>query len=142
MKGTEIKKEYPFKERRLMAFPINSDFKEDKYKLKSPTMLLTSTVNDLNIWFTKLNKNEIIKKESLKFLGQTAKLEKDNMQSPLGACEIESGEILEHIHHGQMGNYESLVKRNNKEDITIVIMTNQKNKNVFEISDSIDLLIK
>ena len=141
MSNTEIKKEYPFQDRKFMAFPINSDFKEDKYKLKSSTLLLTSSVTDLYTWFIKLNGNEIIDRESVEFLAQTAELEIEDMQSPLGNCEFESEEILEHVHHGSMGNYECLVQRNNKEDLTIVILTNQKHQNVFEISEAIISLV-
>ncbi len=142
MTETEMKKEYPYKDRKLIAFPIDSDFKEDNYKLKLSGMLLTTTVKDLSNWITQLNNYGIINKESVEFLGQTAELESDNMQSPLGTCEMKSERIIEHIHHGQMGNYEGLVIRKNEKDITLVILTNQKNKNVFEISESIFSLIK
>ena len=76
------------------------------------------------------------------FLAKTADLDIENMQAPLGNCDIADNQIVEHFHHGSMGNYECLVRRFNEEDMTIVILTNQKNNNVFEISDAILSLIE
>ncbi len=142
LKHTILKKEYPFDDKVLMAMPFNEDFKEDGYQVKAPTMLFTSTTKDLYHWFFNLNSLQIINQESLNIIAKTARLKNDNMQAPLGNCIIKDDVIIEHLHHGSMGNYEALVQRYNTEDITIILLTNQKNGNVFDLAASIYTMVK
>ncbi len=137
LEATIIKNQYPYLDKKMMAMPFNKEFKEDAYKVKTPTILFTSTTGDLYNWVSKLNAYKIITKESLQIIAQKANLENDNMQAPLGDCSFEDDQITTHTHHGTVGNYEGLVQQYNKKDLTIVILTNRKNRNVFEISDAI-----
>ncbi len=137
MNGTQIKKQYPYEDRHLMALPFDTDYKEDQYKVNSPTILFASTASDLNQWLVNLNSYKVISKASMSFLAKTAALKNEYMQAPLGNCILEEDSIEEHTHHGSMGNYECLVQRFNKEDLTIVLLTNQKNKNLSELSELI-----
>lgn len=141
MKSTIIKKEYPYKDKTLMAMPFNADFTEDGYSLAVNGPLLSATARDMANWFEALENFKIISKQSVKTLSETAK-QGDNIQSPLGACLWENDAILKHEHHGSSGNYECLVTSFKQEGITIVVLTNQKQANVNEITEAIYGMVK
>ena len=84
---------------------------------------------------------EVVSKSSIKTLSEEAKIG-DNIQSPLGRCDWENEKVIEHSHHGSSGNYECVVRRFKQEGITIVILTNQKHSNVYDISNEIYKKIK
>lgn len=135
--GHRFQNAYPYENTNLMAVPMNSDLEQDNYKINYTSMLLTLTPHDLAVWVKNLHQFELINEESLMTLSQTADLKVENMQAPLGICTVVNGDIIEHTHHGGMGNYESLLIRDNKIDMSIILMTNIKNGNVFEIADEI-----
>jgi len=141
LKNTIFKEQYPYKNNSAMALPFNSDFEQDEYKVNTETMLLSSNVEDLYNWIEELHTFNIINKESLNFLTKTAKIDRKDMQAPLGNCVLNNGHITEHTHHGSMGNYECLIQRYNLKNLSIIILTNQKNSNVFDISKSIKTIV-
>ena len=136
LEQTIIKEQYPYVDKTLMAVPFNSDFKEDKYGLSVSGMLFVTTAESIGNWIRKLNSFDIVTKESLQFLSQKFK-DSEEYESPLGQVTYDSNTLIEHTHHGSMANYECIVRYFEKDDIVIVILTNQKNGNVFEISDTI-----
>lgn len=135
--GATFSERYPYRNRSLMAVPFDAEFVEDDYEIATPSILLSATARDLHKWFQELNTFTTIKKPSLQILAETAELEHDDMQAPLGNCVLKNGEILEHSHHGSSGNYEALVRRFNPTQLTIVILTNQKHGNVSDLSEKI-----
>ncbi len=139
--NTSIKKEFPYMDKTNMAIPFNSDFKEDEYSLNVSGMLFTTTTQDLSNWFVKLNSPNILKKKSVKFLSEKVK-DNNKYESPLGQVIWENDDLIEHTHHGSMANYECIVRYFKKEKIIITILTNQKNSNVYELSNNIYKLIK
>ncbi len=78
---------------------------------------------------------------SVKTLSEKAKTG-DNIQAPLGACDWKNDKIIEHSHHGSTASYECVVRRFKQDGITIVILTNQKHRNVHDISDEIYNILK
>ncbi|WKN41397.1 serine hydrolase domain-containing protein [Tunicatimonas pelagia] len=141
MPSTVIKDQYPYEDRSLMAVPFDDEFDEDDYKLAVSGILFSSTARDLANWFQQLGYFEIVSEESVRFLSQEAKAG-DNIQAPLGRCDWEDDEIIEHLHHGSSGNYECVVRRFKQEGITIAILTNQKHGNVNELSEEIYKIMK
>ena len=141
MESTVIKEQYPYLDRKLMAIPFNENYEEDEYKLSISNLLFCSTTKDMLTWFQKLEEFEIIEKESLLKLSEVA-IEGDNIQSPLGFTVWENGDIIEHTHHGSTANYEVIVRSFKEDNISIVILTNQNNHNVYEISEEIYQIIK
>lgn len=139
--NTVIKGQYPYEDKTLMAIPFNTDFKEDDFKLSVKSLLFSSTTSDMLNWFEQLGDFKIINKKSVKILSEQAK-KGDNIQSPLGYTEWKNDEIVEHSHHGSSANYEVMVRRFKQDGITIVILTNQKQGNVYEISERIYRIIK
>lgn len=136
LEGTVIKTAYPYKDPELMAIPFNQEFKEDAYALSISNILVGSTASDLYNWFDRLETFKIINKQYVQFLSEVA-IKGDNIQSPLGHCIWKRDMITEHTHHGSMANYECLVRSFPQEKLTILILTNQKQGNVFELSDKI-----
>ena len=137
MNGIVIKDQYPYLDSHSMAIPFGADGERDQFTMKSSNLLFASTTADIAIWINALNNYELLSKKSVLYLAGTANVLNDNMQSPLGKCTISDNKIVAHHHHGSSGNYEGLVKRYNDLDITVVLLTNQKNRNVFEILDKI-----
>ena len=136
LKNTVIKEAYPYKNKELMAIPFNENFEEDNYQLSVSSVLFCSTTRDMSNWFSNLDAFKILKKESLKFLSETVK-NGNNIQSPLGMGQWNKAKIIEHSHHGTTANYECIVRRFKQENLSITILTNQKNSNVYELSERI-----
>ncbi|QCK16554.1 serine hydrolase domain-containing protein [Mangrovivirga cuniculi] len=134
IEGIVIKSIYPYKDNRLMALPVNSNLQPDEIKYELPTFCSTTT--GMYHWFKLLDNYEIVSKESVKKLSEEV-IEGDNIQAPLGRCDWENGDIALHLHHGSTGNYEVLVRNHKKEDIMIILLTNQKHENLNDIADRI-----
>ena len=141
MPSTVIKDQYPYKDKSLMAMPFDAEFKEDNYEISLNGLLFSTTARDITHWFQQLGNFETISKQSVKFLSQEAKVG-NNIQAPLGRCDWENDNIVEHLHHGSSGNYECVIRRFKQEGITIAILTNQKHGNVNELSDKIYQIVK
>ncbi len=136
IKGIKIKNQFPFLDKKNMAMPFNKDFKDDPYKVAVKNELISSNANGLYLWLKKLSNFEIISKKSLQFLSQKANKE-THTQAPLGSCSWKNNDIDIHHHHGSSGNYECLVTRDKTNNIFIILLTNQKNRNLFEITNKI-----
>lgn len=141
MNSTVINDQYPYIDKTLMAIPFDTDFIEDDYEISIKSTLISSTARDISVWFEQLGDFNIVNKQSIKILSEEAKWG-FNIQSPLGLCDWENNKIIEHSHHGSNGNYECIVRRFKQEDITIVILTNQKHENVYDISNEIYKILK
>ena len=135
-----FKDAYPYVDRYLMANPFDTNFKEDAYKIRAKSLLLTASTEGLYKWLTLLYSEKLISKQSLKTLSEKYKTGSE-YQSPLGTLLWENNNLLKHVHHGSSGNYESLVVYDAKRRLTIIILTNQKHGNVHEISKGIQSII-
>lgn len=141
MHSTVYKNQYPYQDKTLMAIPFNTAFEEDNYTIALKNQLLSSTNRDMYTWFEHLGDFKIVNKQSIKTLSEEAKIG-FNIQAPLGLCDWEKDKIIEHSHHGSSANYECVIRRFKQDGITIVILTNQKHSNVYDISDEIYDIIK
>ncbi len=137
----EVKEQFPFQNKKNMAIAFNKDFKEDPYKIAVKNLLICSNTNGLYTWLKKLDNFEIISKESMLFLSQKAN-NNDHTQAPLGSCSWKKNNIEIHQHHGSSGNYECLVTRDKTKDTFIIILTNQKNRNLSILTQKINELIE
>lgn len=138
---TILQEQYPYKDNTLMAIPFNENFEEDNFEIAVQSLLFSSTTSDMASWFQQLEDFKIIRKPSLKILSETAK-DGDNIQSPLGYTAWKDDQLMEHTHHGSSANYECLVRSFKQKDITIAILTNQKQQNLYEITDTILGMLK
>jgi len=142
IEGIVFKERYPYTDATKMAIPFNGEHIQDAYKVQFSSMLMCTSAIDLSKWMEALHGFKIIDKSSLHFLSETASFSGRDMQAPLGVCLLKNDQIIEHTHHGSMGNFECLIQSFADENLSIVILTNQKNGNVFDISDDLISLLE
>ena len=99
---------------------------------------LYPTVNDMNYWISRLHSEKIISNESLVLLFESYT---KNSESALGKGIFQNKELLFHQHHGSSFNYESFIHYNTREDLSIILMTNNKNFKLREIVESIENIL-
>jgi CubicO group peptidase (beta-lactamase class C family) len=141
LNNTAIKDQYPYLDKTLMAIPFDQDFKEDDYQTTVSNVLFSSTARDMYHWFNHLDSFEIVSRGSVQFLSEEA-VAGDNIQAPLGRVDWKNNRMIEHSHHGSSANYECVVRHFKQEGLTIVILTNQKHGNVYDISDEIHRIVR
>lgn len=141
MESTVLKAEFPYEDKTLMAIPFDANFKEDAYHFAVKSLLFSATASDMNTWFEKLGDFKIVSERSVKKLSEKAKVG-ENIQSPLGHVDWDRDNMIEHSHHGSTANYEGIVRRFKQEEITIILLTNQKHSNVYEISEKLYEMVK
>ena len=139
LEGIVVKEEYPFRDPNLMAMPFNEEFVVDDYKAEVTT--ICSSAKGMYQWFSQLDNFKILTKESMQLLSEIFR-EGDYIQSPIGYCKWEGGDIRSHFHHGNSNNYESLVRNYKQEGLMIILMTNRDNENLYEIADNIYEIIE
>lgn len=132
--GVVIKEEYPYKDASLMAIPFNDAFEADDIKYEMTT--ICSSATGMYKWFSLLDNFKISTKESMLQLSQEA-IQGDNIQAPLGRCDWTDDDIRLHLHHGSSGNYECLVRNYKQEELIVILLTNQKHRNLHAIADNI-----
>jgi hypothetical protein len=130
-----------------MAMPFDSLYVVDSYKMALP-ILFSSNTKGLYNWFEKIHSNKMISQKSKLFLGKTANILTDDFkQSPLGIVTTFQKktfgipDVIEHTHDGSNVNYQVIARRFNNNDLSIIILTNQKNNNLFDISANIYKLV-
>ncbi len=154
--NTKFHRIVPFLNRDLMAIPFDQAYVEDSTKLEITNeayvedsskivvsgALFYFTAHDLYQWIDSLHAYKVINPESLKLLSEHADFF-GNIQAPLGSVEWDDGKIVEHTHHGENGNYEVIARRyyNDTDALTIIVQSNQKRQNMFEISDEIKSIL-
>ncbi|MDT0676597.1 serine hydrolase domain-containing protein [Autumnicola musiva] len=136
LENSKISEQYPYKDKTLMAIPFNENYEADSYKISMPLILFSATTEDMYQWFHHLDSFHIVSKNSVEILSQEAK-EGTNIQAPLGRCDWKNGQVVEHSHHGSSASYECVIRRFKQDDLSIIILTNQKHRNVYDISDEI-----
>lgn len=134
---------FPYGNRNNMALPFNDEFEEDTipFEIHSPLFLFTMSAYDLYKLNHELHMFNIISENSLKTISEITTLDFENIQSPLGNVVITNDKIVEHSHHGSSGSYECLIRNDVQNDMTIVLFTNRKKRNVHEISEEIGKII-
>ena len=143
LKNAKIQPKVPYESNEFMAIPFDKDFREDDYKVSVSGIIFSFTARDIEQWLTQLHEFKIITKASLQFLSEEADF-MGNVQAPLGGVHWENGIVTEHQHHGETGNYECIVKRldNGTDVLIIIVQANQKQQNMFDISDEIKSILK
>ncbi|MCV9928692.1 beta-lactamase family protein [Flavobacterium sp. LS1R49] len=126
----------PNENEKLFAKSFNNKGKQDviKYNISGWTAL---NLEDFYKWSEAINKFKIINPEST--LELFTPFSKGN-QTGLGEGTIELGQVKSHIHDGAAFNYQALLICNS--NFTIILMTNNKQNNLDEISNSIQSILE
>ena len=86
-------------------------------------------------WSNNLHAKKIINNESVYKIGQ--QFDFKETQSALGNAKYQDKRLVEHKHHGRAGSYEAILVSSIDEEITIILLTNNYNGKVHELSDKI-----
>ncbi|MGK6344052.1 serine hydrolase domain-containing protein [Chryseobacterium sp. DT-3] len=98
------------------------------------------TTKDLLKWEDCLHSNKIISANSVFELGQHFDL--PDTQSALGQAKYRNRKLIEHVHDGRAGRYEALLVSDLDQKFTIILLGNNYNGRLFEISDAITAILK
>lgn len=129
----------PFENEENIAKGFNNKLVQDKTDLPITGGTYLTTI-DLLKWANCLHTEKIVNKKSLFEIGQQFNLEET--QSALGLAKYKKQNLIEHLHDGRAGNYEAILVSNISEKFTIILLDNNYNGKVFEISDAIIAILK
>jgi len=136
MTNSYFAKAAPWKNEVLPAHPFDQDNKLDVFKMDGLKFLMLFTAQDLYQYLYHLHNYKLLSKESVKLLS-----EREGSQSPLGVLEWDDDVLEVHHHHGEQGNYESVIRYHPEEELYIIILKNQKFFNVMDMADEIHDII-
>jgi len=122
-----------------IAKSFNNDLVEDPTELPMSGGAYVTT-HDLLKWAKCLHSGKVINKESVFELGQH--YNGPGAQSALGNVSFDKQNIKEHQHDGQSRNFEALMYYSKDEDLNIILLGNNVNEKVFEISFAIRSILK
>ncbi|UAM98857.1 serine hydrolase [Polaribacter litorisediminis] len=97
------------------------------------------SISDMFNWVNSLHSGKIISKESRMLLFDSFS---KNSESALGKGVFKSNELMIYQHQGSSFNYESLIHYNLKEDVMVILMTNNKNLKLRNIAEAIENITK
>lgn len=120
------------KENTPFTLAFNNDFVNDENEYD---LLWTYiTVDDMYKWLTSLHSEKIISKESIEVLSKPFA---PRTESALGQSRFKENRFYLHQHHGSNNNFESFFYHNLDNGSTIILLTNNKNHKLFDITFSI-----
>ena len=129
----------PFENEEKIAKGFNNNSVPDKLDLPITGGTYLTTF-DLLKWLNCLHSKKVISKKSLYEIGQQFNL--PETQSALGQAKFKNENLVEHLHDGRAGNYEAILVSDIDEKFTIILLDNNYNGKVFEISDAIIAILK
>ncbi|MEI7488214.1 MAG: serine hydrolase domain-containing protein [Chryseobacterium sp.] len=129
----------PFENEENIARGFNNDLVPDKADLPITGGTYLTTV-DLLKWTNYLHKNKIISSKSVDELGQQFCL--PETQSALGQATFKNEKLTGHSHDGRAGNYEAILVSDLDEQFTIILLGNNHNGKIFDISDALSAILK
>tara|TARA_R110002126_G_scaffold124451_1_gene266414 strand:+ start:28017 stop:29309 length:1293 start_codon:yes stop_codon:yes gene_type:complete len=97
------------------------------------------SISDMFNWVNSLHSGSIISKESRMLLFDSFS---KNSESALGKGVFKNNELMIYQHQGSSFNYESLIHYNLKEDVMVILMTNNKNLKLRNIAEAIENITK
>jgi CubicO group peptidase (beta-lactamase class C family) len=129
----------PFENEKNIAKGFNNEFVQDPIELPLTGGTYLTTV-DLLKWANCLHSKKVINKQSIYEIGQNFNLQET--QSGLGRAKFKNKDLKEHLHDGRAGNFEAILFSDIDEKFTIVLLDNNYNGKVFEISNAIRAILK
>lgn len=125
------------KESAPFTLAFDNDFVNDKNKYD---LLWTYiTVDDMYKWLKALHSGKLISKESVITLSRPFA---PRDESALGQCRFKEGRFYLHQHHGSNDNFEAFFYHNLDSESTIILLTNNKNQKLFNITFSITPILR
>lgn len=100
---------------------------------------VSMTAEDLYKWTKCLHSEKLISKTGLYELFESFK---PSSQSPLGHSIYENNELKYQYHHGQSDNFEAAMYYNPQDEFTVILLTNNRNSNVGDLTSAIDAILR
>jgi CubicO group peptidase (beta-lactamase class C family) len=122
-----------------IAKSFNNDFVEDPTDLPISGIAYVTSL-DLLKWTKCLHSGKVINNQSIYEAGQSFNL--PGTQSGLGNAVFDKKNLKEHQHDGQSRNFEALMFSDLEQNLTIILLGNNVNEKVFEISDAIRAILE
>ena len=129
----------PFEGEENIAKGFNNNLVQDKTDLPITGGTYLTTI-DLLKWANCLHNNKVINKRSLYKIGQQFDL--PETQSALGQAKFKNENLIEHLHDGRAGNYEAILVSDIDDKFTIILLDNNYNGKVFDLSVAIIAILK
>jgi CubicO group peptidase (beta-lactamase class C family) len=121
---------------------FNNDFITDEPFPITIEGWVSVTADDMVKWLKALHSHKLVNKQSLDTLFTSYS---PRQLGALGYSKYnENGDVEEHRHHGSSGNFEAFVtyKTSGSEDMTVILMTNNKNRKLFEITTALENIVE
>ena len=115
-----------------MAGSFDNDFKQTTFIHGGGEKYFS--IGDLHNWVIDLHRNKIVDSNSLKILAESFD---KNAESSLGYVSIVNNQITKHTHQGSGNNYEANIYYEVKNQRVVVLITNNQNFKLGEITESI-----
>jgi len=115
-----------------LAIAYSNSLVNDKIETRFSGVIYV-TANDLLKWDQSLKNYQFISKESTNILGQSY----NGNQSALGNVEIKEEKWITHLHNGESRNFEAILYSNYLNNYTIILLGNNKNRMLFELTDAL-----
>lgn len=128
----------PIVDEKLIAKGFSNKLVEDKPDFLVGGTFLTTM--DLLKFVNCLHSKKLINENSLFELGQQFNL--PDTQSSMGEAKFKNKKLVEHSHDGRAGNYEALLVSDLNDNFTIILLGNNYNGKLFDISDAITAILK
>ncbi|MGV0924094.1 serine hydrolase domain-containing protein [Empedobacter tilapiae] len=135
MKSAEIT---PINDLKFIAKGFNNKLIEDK-----PDFLIGGTfitTLDLLKFANCLHSKKLINTNSLYELGQH--FDQEDSQSALGEAQFVKKQMIRHSHDGRAGNYDAIIISDVEHKFDIILLSNNYQGKIFEISDAIVAILK
>ena len=116
-----------------LAKAFDNKFIQDDYPI-TMSGAVHATINDLYQWTKCLEDNTIINKPQFLELAAGYKT--------MGMVHTENNDWTMYYHHGSSYNFESSVYFNPKDQFTVILMTNNKNFNVGDLTNASDAILR
>ncbi|GAB3711806.1 serine hydrolase domain-containing protein [Spirosoma flavus] len=121
----------------LMAKSFNNEFKQDK--LQAPISgWVCLNLDDFYKWSESINAFALINPASTKFILTPFATDK---QAGLGKGTMQNNRVLTHIHDGAALRYQALLMVDTAKRRTIILQTNQKHDNVYDLGNDISAML-
>jgi len=118
---------------------FNNDLENDPFIVIPIDGWVFGTARDMLQWMNALYAHKIISAESIAILA------KSRSPRELGAImlgRVEDDKLVYHKHHGSSLAFEAIIAYDAAHDLRLVILTNNKNRKLFEISSQIEAINK
>jgi CubicO group peptidase (beta-lactamase class C family) len=118
---------------------FNNEGKDDIDRPFPIAFMVYSTTTDMQKWLSALHTGKLVSPSSLEVLFNTFN---QNSNAALGQGQLTNKKVVKHRHQGSHFNFESQIYYNEELDLQVVLLTNNKNFKLDEITHGIESIVQ